>query len=102
MRSEIPISQGSSDVGDVSYICPTAIFSTACSGFARPSHSWQITACSGSSIGHKGMIYAAKVMADAAGKLLRDPELVKKAQNEFVEETKDEPYRCPIMQQNWI
>lgn len=39
-------------------------------------HSWMITACSGSSIGMKGMLYAAKVMAEGAYRVIEHPELM--------------------------
>lgn len=90
------IGGGSTDVGDVEHIVPCASFGTATDNLGAPGHSWQITACSGMSIGHKGMIYAAKVMADAAGNLLRDPETVAKAKAEFLEVTGGKPYQCPI------
>ena len=90
------VSAGSSDVGDVSNICPTAMFMTVCAPLGAPAHSWQNVVCAGSSIGHKGMLYGAKVMADAAGRLLRDPGLIKKAQEEFQKESKGASYVCPI------
>ena len=40
-----------------------------------PAHSWQFASCAGSSIGEKGMIYAAKVMALYGLKLIEKPEL---------------------------
>jgi aminobenzoyl-glutamate utilization protein B len=83
MRETGKVGGGSTDVGDVAHIVPTASFGTATDNLGAPGHSWQITLCSGMSIGHKGMIYAAKAMADAAGKLLRDPDLVEKAKAEF-------------------
>lgn len=90
------IGGGSTDVGDVGHIVPTASFNTATNNIGAPGHNWQITACAGSSLGHKGMIYAAKTMAYAANRLLREPELVVKAKAEFAEATKGTPYLCPI------
>lgn len=96
MRETGKVGGGSTDVGDVAHIVPTASFGTATDNLGAPGHSWQITLCSGMSIGHKGMIYAAKAMADAAGKLLRDPDLVEKAKAEFLAATGGKPYQCPI------
>ncbi|GAH05520.1 unnamed protein product, partial [marine sediment metagenome] len=56
------IMAGSTDVGDVSFITPTAQFGTTCWPFSLAEHSWQTTASTGTSIGSKGMIVAAKVL----------------------------------------
>ena len=69
---------------------------TACYNLAAPGHSWQITACSGMSIGHKGMLYGAKVLAAAASKFYEDHTLVEKAKAEFAEEMHGRTYKCPI------
>src|SRR5262249_34161640 len=50
---------GSTDVADVSWIVPTAQFTTATFVPGTPGHSWQSTACAGYSIGRKGMVIAA-------------------------------------------
>ena len=55
-------SPGSTDVGDVSYIVPTAQISAACTALGTPGHSWQFTSCSASSFAQKAMLQAAKVM----------------------------------------
>lgn len=86
----------SSDVGDVAHIVPTAFFTTACNNIGAPGHNWQITACSGHSIGEKGMMYAAKILARAAAALMSEPELVIRAAEEFCLETSGRPYRCPL------
>ena len=63
--SEKPIS-GSSDVGDVSWVCPTSqIVAATCAG-GTPEHTWQMVAQGKSSIAHKGLLYAGKVLAAAA------------------------------------
>jgi aminobenzoyl-glutamate utilization protein B len=87
---------GSSDVADVSWVTPTGRFAAATGVIGEPGHSWQIAACSGMSIGHKGMIMAAKILALGGLELLTDPELVGKAREEFAGRTKDRPYRCPV------
>ena len=46
-------SYGSTDIGDVMHLMPTAYFFTACTNMGAPAHSWQFTACAGSSIGEK-------------------------------------------------
>lgn len=54
---------GSSDVGDVSWIVPEVGLVATTAPTESPWHSWVVVACSGMSIGHKGMLYAAKAMA---------------------------------------
>ena len=87
---------GSTDVGDVQHIVPCVQVMTATCNLAAPGHSWQITSCAGMSIGEKGMLYGAKVLAATAVKLAEDPELVKKAQEEFKTNMKGKTYKCPI------
>lgn len=86
----------STDVGDVAHIVPTGFFNTATSSLGAPGHSWQVTACSGSSLGKKGMIYGAKVMAAAGVMILEDPELLRRAKEEFTREMGGGRYVCPI------
>ena len=81
-KKNIPL-PGSSDVGDVSWVTPTGQIMTACHAIGTPGHSWQLVAQSGMSIGHKGMIYAGKVLALTALEFIRNPALLKKAQDEF-------------------
>lgn len=90
------ISAGSTDVGDVSWVTPTAQFTTACSVLGTPGHSWQYAAASGMSIGHKGMMTAAKILALSGWQFLRSAELVKQAQAEFRESTKGREYKSPL------
>jgi aminobenzoyl-glutamate utilization protein B len=87
---------GSTDVGDVQYIVPCVQVRTACWNLAAPGHSWQIAACSGMSIGHKGMIYGGKVMAAAAMEMFKNPEHVAKAKEEFDRVMNGRAYKCPI------
>ena len=54
---------GSTDVGDVSWVVPTAGLSTATWVPGTAAHSWQAVAAGGTSIGNKGMMMAAKTMA---------------------------------------
>ena len=63
----------SSDVGDVSQILPTSFFTAVTWPFGCVAHMWHVTAFSGHTIGEKGAIFAAKVMAGTAYDLLTDP-----------------------------
>lgn len=87
---------GSTDVGDVSWIVPTVQMSAATVPLGCPGHSWQNCASSGSSIGLKGMLVAAKTMALCGLELINHPEEIAKAKKEFDEKTKDAPYACPF------
>ena len=89
-------SYGSTDVGDVMHLVPTAYFFTACTNMGAPAHSWQFASCAGSSIGEKGMIYAAKVMALYGLKLIEKPELIAQAKEEFDRQMEGRSYKCPI------
>ena len=86
---------GSTDVGDVSWLTPTSQITTACWPAAVPGHSWQIVACGKSGLAHKGMIYAAKVLAATAVDLLTDEKLLEEAKAEFAQRTEG-GYVCPI------
>ena len=61
---------GSTDVGDVSWVVPTAGFSAACWAPGTPGHSWQAVACGGTTIGRKGMLLAADILAASAWDLI--------------------------------
>jgi aminobenzoyl-glutamate utilization protein B len=74
---------GSTDVGDVSWQVPTSGFSTACWVPGTPGHSWQAVASGGTTIGKKGMLLAAKVLAASAWDLYQDAKLIDDAKDEF-------------------
>ena len=77
--------RGSTDVGDVSWAAPTVGFGTATWVPGTPAHSWQAVAAGGTSIGHKGMLLAARLLALTATDLVRDTGLIKRAWAELRE-----------------
>ncbi|MFD0826492.1 M20 family metallopeptidase [Neobacillus sp. M.A.Huq-85] len=87
---------GSTDVGDVSWIVPTAQCMTACEPLGTPLHTWQIVATGTTSLAHKGMLHAGKIMAATAVDVLQQPELIEKAKAELVERRNGEEYVCPL------
>jgi aminobenzoyl-glutamate utilization protein B len=87
---------GSTDAGDVSWIVPTGWFLAATQVPGVPNHSWQVTACTGGSIGRKGMIVAAKTLSLAAYDLLTTPSLVAEARQNFEKRRGGEPYRSRL------
>ena len=90
------VSAGSTDVSDVSWIAPTIEFGTACYMLGTPGHSWQKTAQSGMSIGHKGLIFASKVIATSGLDLLTKPNLLKAVRHEWKERLAGRVYKPPI------
>jgi len=87
---------GSSDSGDVSWIMPMNLFLTATWPLGVPAHSWQATSSSGSSMGLKGMIYAAEIFTGMMYDLLNNPKLVEEAKNEFNKRTEKRKYISPL------
>ena len=91
-----PLMGGSTEVADVSWITPTAQITTTCWPLGTPGHSWQTVASCGSSIGAKGMIFAAKIMGLAGLDLLTQPELLASARAEFDASRAGRAYVSPL------
>ena len=94
-RHSKKVEMGSTDVGDVSWLTPTAQIGTSCFAAGAPGHSWQNVSIGATSIGHKGLLCAGKVLAGAAIDLIDHPEILGEAHEEFLRKTK-EGYVCPI------
>lgn len=75
---------GSTDVADISWVVPTVGLRTATWVPYTPAHSWQAVAAGGTSIGRKGMMVAAKTMTLTAIELFQQPDVIKKAYDEFL------------------
>ncbi len=86
---------GSTDVGDVSWLTPTAQIGTVTFPSGCPGHSWQNVSSGITSIGDKGLIYAGKVLACAAIDLFEDSALIEKASAEF-KTASAAGYTCPV------
>ncbi len=87
---------GSSDVADVSWNTPTM-------GIALPTlpqgvalHTWPVTACAGMSIGLKGALAAAEVLALTALDVLTDDELRAAIRADFNKRTEGFTYASPL------
>jgi len=87
---------GSTDVGDVSWIAPTAQIFAATAATGTAVHTWQMVAQGKTSYAHKGMLHAAKVLSLTAIKLLEKPSLIKEAKKEHQENIGPEGYTSPI------
>jgi len=76
--------RGSTDVGDVSWVAPTVGVMTATCVPGTAAYTWQSTAASGTSIGHKGMMLAARSMALTSISLFENPKIVQQAKEEWL------------------
>jgi aminobenzoyl-glutamate utilization protein B len=86
----------SSDVADVSWVVPTVECWITCVVNGTQFHSWELVAQGKTTIAHKGMLQAGKVIAATAVDLLLDPEIVEKAKCELQERLGGQAYICPI------
>jgi aminobenzoyl-glutamate utilization protein B len=86
----------STDIGDVTWVVPTASANIACDAIGTPGHSWQRVAQGRLPAAHKGMVHAAKLLAGTAVDLFADPALLAAARTEFTERIARTPYDCPI------
>jgi aminobenzoyl-glutamate utilization protein B len=83
---------GSTDVADVSWTAPTIHLSVTTAAADAPWHAWPVVATGGMSIGHKGMVYAAKAMAATMVDLYEDADRLAAIQAEFREKTEGVEY----------
>ena len=74
---------GSTDVGDVSFLVPVVRLGVTVAPEGTPWHSWAVVACGGMSIGHKGMVYAAKALSMSMVDLFTDSKLLQEVKDEF-------------------
>ncbi len=84
---------GSTDAGDVSYVVPTIRLRATTAPKDTPWHSWAVVACSGMSIGHKGMAYAAKALGMTMVDLFLDEDLRMAVKQEFTKRKGDYEYK---------
>ena len=73
----------STDIGDVSWIVPVLHFTVATAPKGTPWHSWPVVAASGTSIGHKGLVLAAKTLAATTVDLYEQPAALTAVRDEF-------------------
>lgn len=74
---------GSTDVADVSWVTPTLHFSAVTTPNTVPWHAWPVVAASGMSIGHKGLVFAAKTLAATLVDLYQQPALLAAVRQDF-------------------
>ena len=83
---------GSTDVGDVSFIAPVLRMTATVAPKDTPWHSWAVAACGGMSIGHKGMLHAAKTMSMTMVDLYKNPDKMEEIKSEWKERKGDYVY----------
>ncbi|MBK5258375.1 MAG: amidohydrolase [Thermoanaerobaculia bacterium] len=91
-----PAEGGSTDVGDVSWKIPTINLSVTTAPIDAPWHGWPVVACGGMSIGHKGLIYAAKALAATMIDLYKSPKTIDEIRKEFAADVKDSKFKSYI------
>ncbi|MBO3066544.1 M20 family metallopeptidase [Staphylococcus shinii] len=87
---------GSSDVADVSWVAPTAQVTCSTSAIGTQLHTWQMVSQGLSDYAFKGMHRAARVMANSAIYVLKNPETLEKIKEEHKMKLEDHPYENPI------
>lgn len=83
---------GSTDVGDVSWVTPTVQCMISSLVLGTPLHTWQVVSVGKTSIAHKGMLYAAEVMARTAIHCMENPSKIEKAKEELTTRLNGEKY----------
>ncbi len=87
---------GSTDVGDISWLVPeiTLVATTAPKNTAW--HGWSVVACGGMSIGHKGLVLAAKSLGMTMVDLFENEQVRKDIRAEFEQRKGKEVYKAYI------
>ena len=87
---------GSTDVGDVSWVVPEITLLVTTAPANAPWHAWPVVACGGMSIGHKGMLYAAKSLAMTMADVFENESLRKEIRAEFEQRRNNHTYKAYI------
>jgi aminobenzoyl-glutamate utilization protein B len=86
----------STDVGDVSWNAPTMGCGIPTVPLGIGMHTWAATACHGMSIGLKGALQVARVLAGTGIDILTDAELRQAARVDFERRVREQPYVSPL------
>lgn len=95
LRFENGLMSGSTDVGDVSYVVPTAQLACACYALGTVAHTWQLTAQGTLPAAEKAVDTVSHVLAMTAIRAMEEPELLASAKDELLQTTNGQ-YICPI------
>src|SRR5260221_3140290 len=96
LSGDEPVEGFSTDVGDVSWCTPTMGCGMPTVPLELGLHPWAATACHGTSIGLKGAMHAARVLAASGVDILTDADLRQAARADFERRTKGKPYVSPL------
>lgn len=83
--SEYPISGGSDDIGDISWLVPTINLNYPANIGNLGGHNWRNTIAMATPVAHKGSVVGAKVMARTLVDLMMDPTIIQEANKYFHE-----------------
>ena len=83
----VPIAIGT-DASEVSHVVPMITISAATMCKGTPLHHWDVARQAGMSIGHKGMLYAARCMAEGTKLLIETPGALEKVWEDHRREEK--------------
>ena len=86
----------SSDVGDVSWVCPLAQINGTTMPADTAMHTWQMVSVGKSPMAKKGMLFAGRVMAACGIDCLEDPDILRRAKEEKDRRTGGRSYDPPI------
>ncbi len=87
---------GGSDCGDVSFVTPTGLFGWPTMPLGVSLHTWGVTACGGMSIGEKGALSTARILAGAGHELMTNTELRNAAKADLKRRVGDYKYVSPL------
>jgi len=87
---------GSTDVGDISWIVPEISLGVTTAPANTAWHGWSVVACGGMSIGHKGMLFAAKALSMTMIDLFENEQLRKDVRAEFEQRRNGHVYKAYI------
>jgi aminobenzoyl-glutamate utilization protein B len=86
----------STDVAEVSWLTPTTSLVVAAAPLGVPGHHWSTAACSGLSIGRRGLLTGAKVLSASCLDFLTQPQTVQKMREEWKADRHGREYKSPL------
>ena len=92
-QSMVPLSGGSDDISDISWVVPTVVLLYPSNIPGLPGHHWSDAISMATPIAHKGVVAGAKVEAMTLLDMLLKPEIIQEAKAYYKDEqTKDTKY----------
>ena len=101
---------GSTDVADVSWNTPVAVFGWPTYPLGVNLHTWAVTACGGTTIGDRASLDTARILAGIGHDLMRDADLRARVRADFEARRGGKPFvsllppeqRSPIGIPDWL